>query len=206
MTNTILKNFIVLEGPDATGKSTTIKNLKPLLETYYGDDKVVYAADPSPDIEIAKDIRKLLKTKANKMSEQSILLLYLTARVELLKKFIIPQLKDGKIVVCDRFSASTYVYQGMKYTSSYIQKLSEITDTDYRPELEIILMNDEGFRTSNNDSIEDHYKEKREQICSGYRLYKELSEHHVELYDMSMFAKETNTYNISKIIKSNIVM
>ena len=106
--------FIVFEGPDGTGKDTILSEVAVQL-TAMEKDFVIFK-DPSP--EVAGKIREILLNDSD-LEEATRLYLYLAARSELLHKQIIPALKAGKIVLCNRYILSTYCYQGI-----YFNKMS----------------------------------------------------------------------------------
>ena len=102
--------FITFEGIDGSGKSTQSRLLAGHLEA--AGRSVVLTREPggSPG---AEEIRKLLVEGAtDRWSAETEILLFTAARRDHLEKRILPALKDGHIVVCDRFADSTRVYQG----------------------------------------------------------------------------------------------
>jgi len=103
--------FVTLDGPEGCGKSTQAKALALWLRQK--GLSVVLTRDPggSP---IAEEIRGLLlDPRHQELSPLAETLLYETSRASLVKKVILPALRKGKIVVCDRFSDATRVYQGI---------------------------------------------------------------------------------------------
>ena len=102
--------FITFEGNDGSGKSSALQAVKQEL-TDLGYD-VLYTREPggSP---IAEKIRELILDKANLgMDDKTEALLYAASRREHITKTIIPALKEGKIILCDRFLDSSLAYQG----------------------------------------------------------------------------------------------
>jgi len=103
--------FITFEGLDGSGKTTQIELLHSYLNKKGFD--VIVAIEPG-GTEIGKKIRRILLDKENhEMSYKAETFLFLASRAELVSKVIIPALKNGKIVICDRFFDSTIVYQGI---------------------------------------------------------------------------------------------
>lgn len=94
--------FIVIEGPDGCGKSTVSKSL---AESY--PDSVL-VSDPRSTIVGKKILDIILENHTQGKTE---LLLFCAARVELVKTVIQPALDEEKLVISDRFSLSTFVYQ-----------------------------------------------------------------------------------------------
>ncbi|WP_299679856.1 dTMP kinase [uncultured Roseobacter sp.] len=113
MTATLLASarFITFEGIDGSGKSTQIKRLAAHL-TDQGHD-VVVTREPggSPG---AEEIRALvLQGDPDRWSAETEILLFTAARRDHLERTILPALRAGKIVLCDRFADSTRMYQGL---------------------------------------------------------------------------------------------
>lgn len=102
--------WVVMEGPDGTGKSTLAQNLKGLLE---GQGlKVVLTKEPgSPEVPVCTQIRQILLDPNNKVSERTSLLLFLADRAQHMLDVVIPTLEAGKVVISDRSSLSTWAYQ-----------------------------------------------------------------------------------------------
>lgn len=102
--------FITLEGVEGSGKSTIINFIKDSLET--SGKKVVVTREPG-GIDIAEQIRSVILDKNNtKMEGRTEALLYAAARRQHLVEKVIPSLKEGNIVLCDRFVDSSLAYQG----------------------------------------------------------------------------------------------
>ena len=103
--------FITFEGLDGSGKTTQIELLKNYLKSKGFD--VVTTIEPG-GTEIGGKIRNILLDKGNlDMSHKAETFLFLASRAELVSKVIAPALREGKIVICDRFFDSTVVYQGI---------------------------------------------------------------------------------------------
>ena len=90
--------------------------------------------------EIGEEIRSILKSSSGMDSICEVLLLF-AARRENLIKLILPPLREGRWVICDRFYDSSLVYQGMLKGVSVedILQLKRITMGDFEPDLTIVL-------------------------------------------------------------------
>lgn len=112
MTNFLGPQFITFEGGEGSGKSTQSKMLYDyLLASGY---KVILTREVGGTKE-AEKIRDILVHSRLQVTTE--LLLVMAARCEHLHNVIIPHLKEGYIVICDRFIDSTACYQGMLESS-----------------------------------------------------------------------------------------
>ena len=146
--------FIVLEGADGLGKSTMIEALKRLdMVKIFGNGlPVSFLNDPSSGIPIAKEIRKILKQNTDKMCKETNLLLMLAARRELTEE--IEHLLEFSNVICDRYALSTHMYQGINYSSSFLERLSLEFQLEIKPDITFVLTRNEPYRKDPNDTIE----------------------------------------------------
>ena len=100
--------FIVLEGCEGAGKGVCIQMLKEKLS---GRDDVIFTREPGGTT-ISEKIRMLLLSKDNSaMLPLTELFLFCGARAQHVEEKIRPALESGKIVISDRFDASTIAYQ-----------------------------------------------------------------------------------------------
>lgn len=102
--------FITLEGPEGSGKTSVSKMLiKELEKRGY---PVVFTREPG-GTPIAEEIRDIILDKKNTaLDARAEALLYAASRRQHLVEKIWPALKEGKIVICDRFLDSSLAYQG----------------------------------------------------------------------------------------------
>ena len=101
--------FITFEGIDGSGKSTQITLLKERLEK--SGKKVEVFREPGGTM-VSERIRELLLDPGVEIDPFAELLLFSAARAQLVASKIRPALKEGHIVICDRFFDSTTAYQG----------------------------------------------------------------------------------------------
>jgi dTMP kinase len=102
--------FITFEGVDGSGKTTQIRKLHDFLENQ--GIAVDLIREPGGTA-IGEQIRALLLDKSNgEMSSETELLLYEAARSQIVRERILPSLRAGRVVICDRFFDSTTAYQG----------------------------------------------------------------------------------------------
>lgn len=134
--------FITIEGGEGAGKSTTMK----FIERYLKDRGISLLVTREPGgTEIAEDIRKILLPKAShyqeKMSPITELLLYFASRAQHLAAVIIPALAQGKWVLCDRFTDSSYAYQGIgrDIPEATVTQVAKIVHGNLQPDLTLLL-------------------------------------------------------------------
>jgi dTMP kinase len=102
--------FITFEGGEGCGKSTQSRLLLKKLEQQ--NVPVVLTHEPGGTA-LGNELRKTLKRKRDSsISPQAELFLLAASRAQLVAELIRPALAKGKVVVCDRFTHSTMVYQG----------------------------------------------------------------------------------------------
>ena len=130
--------FITFEGIDGSGKSTQIRKLAKFLEDNGFD--IIITREPGGSVG-GEEIRNLLLQGAvDRWSAETEILLFTAARRDHLERIILPALQDGKIVICDRFTDSTRMYQGMRGPKlrDLVDKLiKEVINCD--PDLTIII-------------------------------------------------------------------
>jgi dTMP kinase len=131
--------FIVVEGSEGAGKSTQIGLLRQGLEQ--AGIPVLTTREPG-GTELGEALRGLLlEPRPEPMAVDSELLLVFAARAEHLAKVIRPALERGVWVLCDRFTDSTYAYQGggRGIAESRIAELEQWVQGDLRPDRVLVL-------------------------------------------------------------------
>ncbi|MDV3199609.1 MAG: dTMP kinase [Candidatus Phytoplasma australasiaticum] len=105
--------FITFEGGDGVGKTTHALSLFKTIKNKY---PVIMTREPG-GYDLVKTIKQILINTHNKINFVTEALLYAADRIEHLQQVIKPALLDNKIVICDRYLDSSFVYQG------YVRKL-----------------------------------------------------------------------------------
>jgi len=131
--------FITFEGPEGSGKSTQAKLL--FLYLIKKGYPVILLHEPG-GTSIGEKIRRILLDSKNKsMFSLTEMLLYMASRAQVIKEKIIPYLKKGKIVICDRFLDSTLAYQGYggRIDIGFIRRLGKAVCQEIKPDLTFFL-------------------------------------------------------------------
>jgi dTMP kinase len=132
--------LISFEGSEGSGKTTQIEMLVPHLEKL-GREYVV-TREPGGTA-IGEDIRDILirGNGSEAMTPETELLLFAASRAQLVREVLVPSLKAGKIVLCDRFLDSTTVYQGAARSISPgpVNQINQFAVGSVLPNLTIIL-------------------------------------------------------------------
>lgn len=114
--------FITIEGTEGSGKTTVAKELAKLLTA--NGYEVVHTREPG-GTPISESIRNVILDKNNtSMDGRTEALLYAASRRQHLVEKIWPALKEGKIVLCDRFLDSSLAYQGYARGLGYDEVLN----------------------------------------------------------------------------------
>lgn len=102
--------FVSLEGGEGAGKTTVLAALRAALEA--GDREVVVTREPG-GTPLAEKIRALLLQPDDEaVAADTELLLMFAARAQHVRTTVLPALERGAWVLCDRFTDSSYAYQG----------------------------------------------------------------------------------------------
>lgn len=167
--------FIVMEGPDGSGKTTQIN----LLEQYLKEAgyECLITREPGGTV-IGEDVRELiLNPEYKEMSPVTEMLLYAASRAQLVHEVIGPALEAGRIVISDRFVDSSIVYQGIARNLgiSTVAAVNAPGIGIYRPDgiFFIDLSEEEGIRRKKNqkklDRMEQESIDFHHLVSEGYR-------------------------------------
>lgn len=167
--------FIVMEGPDGSGKTTQIN----LLEKYLKEAgyECLITREPGGTV-IGEEVRELiLNPEYKEMSPVTEMLLYAASRAQLVHEVIGPALEAGRIVISDRFVDSSIVYQGIARNLgiSTVAAVNAPGIGIYRPDgiFFIDLSEAEGIRRKKNqkklDRMEQESIDFHHLVSEGYR-------------------------------------
>ncbi|CDZ75173.2 Thymidylate kinase [Peptoniphilus sp. ING2-D1G] len=134
--------FIAFEGPDGCGKSTIATAIYEALKDKYD---IIKTREPG-GTEISEKIRDVILDKNNKnMSARAEALLYAASRAQHVEEKIAPALKEGKIVLCERFVISSLVYQGYGRGLELedIKDINEFATAGLKPDITFLFITGE---------------------------------------------------------------
>ena len=200
--------FIVFEGPDRCGKSTQAT----MLEKYFADlgKEVVITREPGGN-KVAEDIREILLNPDNVVTPMTELLLYEASRAQHTEQKVLPALKAGKIVICERYTMSTCAYQGYGrgIDMETINRLNNIATLGLTPDLTLVfLMSDKYFKERGeylfSDRLEREDEAFRHKMRKGYREIAAKQENTV-IIDADNDIKTVQETVLKEIKKHNIL-
>ncbi|MDD2715954.1 MAG: dTMP kinase [Candidatus Wallbacteria bacterium] len=205
--------FVTFEGPEGSGKSTQISLLKKHFEEQGYLVKLTREPGGTP---ISEKIRQLLLDPSNTaMIPVTELLLYAASRTQHLGEVIVPHLREGYLVLCDRFHDSTTAYQGYArgLDLSLIKAVHEISLHGILPELTFILMVDVvvgidrarqesecNGKMKGGDRLEQENLDFHRRVASGYQMIASENPDRVMLVKPGRI-EETNRILLSEIEK-----
>jgi len=130
--------FITFEGIDGCGKTTQAKRLYSYLKKH--KYPVLFLREPG-GTPVSERIRRILLDRSLHITPLAELLLYEAARAHLTETVILPELKKGTIVICDRFFDSTTAYQGFGrgLDRRLIGTLNDLASMQISPDLTYIF-------------------------------------------------------------------
>ncbi len=164
--------FITFEGVEGSGKSTLATSLAHSLEAL--GFQVVLTREPG-GTPVGEEIRTVLLRRGQEMEGWTEAFLFFAARYQHVRRVILPALQDGRIVISDRFSDSTFAYQGFGrgVPLRLLQRLNKLATLGLQPNLTFLidLPPSEGLRRKNQGEItrfEDEKLRFHERIREGY--------------------------------------
>ncbi|CAC6114584.1 thymidylate kinase [Staphylococcus aureus] len=128
--------FITFEGPEGSGKTTVINEVYHRLAKDYD---VIMTREPG-GVPTGEEIRKIV-LEGNDMDIRTEAMLFAASRREHLVLKVIPALKEGKVVLCDRYIDSSLAYQGYARGIGVeeVRALNEFAINGLYPDLTIYL-------------------------------------------------------------------
>lgn len=164
--------FLSLEGIDGSGKSTQLKHLMDRLEA----EGIAYLLNREPGgSSVGTQIRHILLNPDNPVSNTAELLLYFANRAQNVDEMIAPALAEGKLVISDRYTDSTFAYQGAARNlgTDLVEQLHKIACRGTEPTLTIYLrirpeVSAERLSTQKKDRLESEGAEFHQAVFEAY--------------------------------------
>lgn len=187
-----MAGFLVsFEGGDGCGKSTQIK----LFTEFLKRENIDFLCTREPGgTDVGEEIREILLHSKGKMSAETEFLLFSASRSKIVEDVIKPALKEGKVVVLDRYYDSSYTYQG--YAGDLkVKDLENITEFAIKgtvPNLTFLLdlSYEDAMKRKNKDEklkdldrIESKGKEYHNKVRQGYLLLAKRNKKRIVVID-----------------------
>lgn len=177
--------FITLEGIEGAGKSTAMRFITEYLQAR--GIPLVVTREPG-GTEIAEQIRPiLLNHHYEPMHRDTELLLYFAGRAQHLAQIIKPALENNQWVICDRFTDTTYAYQGVGrgIPAERIAVLEQWVQGDLRPDYTILLDVDvdRGMKRIRKSRVLDRFEVEKAEFFQRIReCYLNMAKQYPERY------------------------
>ncbi|MBQ4467792.1 MAG: dTMP kinase [Firmicutes bacterium] len=166
--------FISIEGPDGSGKSTQIENIR----NFFADKniEIVFTREPG-GTPIGERIREIILDNSFKeMDYMTEAMLYAASRAQHVAQIIRPALEAGKVVVCDRFVDSSIAYQGYgRHLGEAVEVINSYAVKECMPDVTFLLKVDPNVgktRIKANRETEDRLEHEKmafhREVFEGY--------------------------------------
>ena len=203
--------FITFEGPDGSGKSTVIKAV---YERLINDGYSVILTREPGGTPIAEKIRDVILDNSNTaLDARTEALLYAASRRQHLVEKIWPAIKEGKIVLCDRFLDSSLAYQGegRKLGIENILNVNLFATENTYPDLTLFfnISPEEGLKRVSKDKkrvadrLDNENANFHQTVYNGFLKVNSMYKDRVKVVDDTKLLNEV-IENAYKIIKSKL--
>jgi len=204
--------FVSFEGIDYSGKTTQATLLVERLKQL--GKQVVFLREPG-GTRVSEKIRTILLDRNHlDISGMTEILLFSAARAQLVHEVILPSLRAGKIVVCDRFYDSTTAYQGYGrgLNLEHVRSLNRIATSGTAPDITILIdinvqestrrrLAREGAADRMESSGNDFY----ERVVDGYRQLADAEPDRIVAVDGKRSVEEIQE-EVWNIIQKNVLL
>lgn len=170
--------MIVVEGPDCCGKSTQRDKIAEFMEQQ--GFEVIRTREPG-GTPYAEEIRELCKKPSDEPKDpRTEMLMMFASRNQHLEKVIWPALKRGAVVVCDRFTMSSYAYQVAAGGAQHqdFTTLNRMVVGSFMPELTLVFNVSEETtyarkfaRATRDGNVPDHFDDKDDDFKAKIRSF-----------------------------------
>ncbi len=180
--------FITVEGIDGAGKSAIIDTIVSTVT----ENGIEIATTREPGgTRVGEQLRELILCREVTITVDAEILIIFAARSQHLEEIILPNLEAGRWVLCDRFTDSTYAYQGggRKIPFERIQVIEDWLQKGFRPDLTLLLDADveTGRERVRVESVPDRFeaetKNFHKRVRKAYRLIAESDSERIKYID-----------------------
>lgn len=187
--------FITIEGGDGAGKSTFIPIIKNYLESL--GEEVILTREPGGTA-LGEKLRDLLLT--HKMDVTAETLLMFAARSQHMSDVIQPALNEGKWVICDRFTDSTYAYQcaAKGFPEGQLKQLEHIVQGEVKPGITFVFdvpLHISKQRLAKTGKVPDKFESENDdfklRVNNGYKSLVKKELNRCKLIDSSQTIEDT---------------
>lgn len=199
--------FIVFEGVDHCGKTTALDRTEAFLRGRGLD--VARFREPGGTL-IGERIRELLLDKARKeITPKTELMLFFAARTQLIETEILPALKAGRVVLCDRYYYSSAAYQGIElFGPNWVLNFAEDWLRLPEPDLVVYLDGDPELLAKRAHGEPDRIEAKGVQYQKKVRAaFVAMADHHSDLFETVNAERsvEAAWADIQKILEEKVL-
>lgn len=169
--------LIVLEGPEAVGKSTQLRRL---VEWLRGAGLDVLSLREPGGTPVGDELRRIVLDPAVSLAPRTEALLFMASRAELVDRVVRPALAEKKVVVLDRFFLSTYAYQifGRGLSAEDVRAANRFATGGLVPDLTLLLrmplaesLKRLERRRAGQDRIEQASRDFHERVASAFEVF-----------------------------------
>ena len=197
--------FISIEGPDGSGKSTQIENIK----KFFADKNIdiVFTREPG-GTPIGERIREIiLDNNSKEMDAMTEAMLYAASRAQHVAEVIRPALEAGKVVVCDRFVDSSLAYQGYgRQLGEAVSVINQYAVKECMPDVTFLMKLDPTIgkhriaeHRDNQDRLEHERLAFHRKVYTGYLELENLYSDRIVGIDASLGIDEIRDEIYSKL-------
>lgn len=199
--------FITIEGTDGAGKSTQIAMLVEFLKNK-GIECVV-TREPG-GTKIGEKLREIVLDPENsEMTNITEAMLYAASRAQHVEEKIIPALKEGKFVICDRFLDSSLVYQGYArgLETEMIEKINGYALCGIKPDITLFfdIRPEVGITRKKNmhdlDRIEQEKADFHQKVYNGYKTLTQKYPERIKSINAEKTIEEVHKQVVEEITK-----
>ena len=192
--------LIVFEGLDHSGKSTCVEFIKKQVKFFFPKQEVVFTYQPYDKL-IRPELLSLLKN--NHLHGTDLFYLLIDRHLHL-QKIVFPGLAAGKIVICDRFYYSSFVYQSLSLRKPFeeIEQIHRLLDIFPRPDL-VFFINPPLLTVKTRLNNKENHLIVKENLTELQRRYETVFAHYraqnhpiIEISDTDLHTYEAKIWTI----------